>query len=570
MSWSQIIFKRILWVGILFATPCFAWTQTTIQQQKNSLRQAIATSEGKEKLDNYLKLTNVYFSECLDDKKRDTLFALYDEMDAEAKRQGNIKSIGTIKGNKIAVYSNRREYEQLISRAHQDLDFFEENEQWKAFYYVYSLLCRAYDKKGEHDKALAESQNMYEHAKKRDDIEGMGAALICIAQIYGSQRRYSEGEEYYRECIELYRSNPSFQSLMPNVFYSLGQNLIAQKRYDEAIQNTREYEETLRQLEKESGKGQHSAWINLWTSYCDIYRQTGEYDKAEIYLNKVDSITGGSFKLYNIRAQIAYGKGEYEKALEIIDKDLEEDSGGMEARGMKLMILIKMGEAEDAYNLFRDVIVRMDSLRNAEFNMQLNEVRAQYEVDKHIAEKQRNRNYFLFTLGGCALLIILLGGVVYYNRIITKKNRSLYQQIREQHRRDKEAEETKAQIPPQKLTREQKLYLELQRLMQTEKLFADPDIDRDKLAERLNTNRQYLTDSIKKETGLSFSQYITDWRLKYALELLARDSNFSLEGIASESGHSSYSSFFRAFTQKYGMSPSEYRKFSENKNVELQ
>lgn len=59
--------------------------------------------------------------------------------------------------------------------------------------------------------------------------------------------------------------------------------------------------------------------------------------------------------------------------------------------------------------------------------------------------------------------------------------------------------------------------------------------------------------------------YISDWRLNYSLQLLAENPDLSIEDIAEQSGHGAYSSFFRAFTRKYSMSPSDYRRFFRQK-----
>ncbi|GHT75994.1 hypothetical protein AGMMS50262_13000 [Bacteroidia bacterium] len=61
----------------------------------------------------------------------------------------------------------------------------------------------------------------------------------------------------------------------------------------------------------------------------------------------------------------------------------------------------------------------------------LEEMRTKYETDKHIAETQRNRNYFLFVLGGCILLALALGINIYYSRKIARKNRIMAGQIKE-------------------------------------------------------------------------------------------------------------------------------------------
>lgn len=62
-------------------------------------------------------------------------------------------------------------------------------------------------------------------------------------------------------------------------------------------------------------------------------------------------------------------------------------------------ILARMGRTDEAFALFDKIIAVNDTIKNVEINARFDELRIQYEVEKHIAGKERNRNYFLFALG---------------------------------------------------------------------------------------------------------------------------------------------------------------------------
>ena len=100
-------------------------------------------------------------------------------------------------------------------------------------------------------------------------------------------------------------------------------------------------------------------------------------------------------------------------------------------RKIKMEILARMGRIDDAFQLFDEIIATNDSLKNVEVNARFDELRTRYEVEKHIAEKERNFHYFLFALGICLVLTLLLAGVFYYNRVIAIKNRKLYERIKD-------------------------------------------------------------------------------------------------------------------------------------------
>ena len=78
----------------------------------------------------------------------------------------------------------------------------------------------------------------------------------------------------------------------------------------------------------------------------------------------------------------------------------------------------------------------------------------------------------------------------------------------------------------------------------------------------LNTNRTYLSQVIKEDFGTNFSDLINSYRAKYAAKLLEADASkksLSMDDIASLSGFSSKSSFFRVFKANMGVTPGRYK-----------
>ncbi len=68
----------------------------------------------------------------------------------------------------------------------------------------------------------------------------------------------------------------------------------------------------------------------------------------------------------------------------------------------------------------------------------------------------------------------------------------------------------------------------------------------------------------KKSTGQSFSEYLIDLRIGKAANLLLDKSNLNISEIAYRSGFNSQSLFNRLFLKKKGMTPSKFRKISNN------
>ena len=107
-------------------------------------------------------------------------------------------------------------------------------------------------------------------------------------------------------------------------------------------------------------------------------------------------------------------------------------------------------------------------------------------------------------------------------------------------------------------------------LIRENRYYLDKTLTLQKLATCLGTNRQYLSNYINQEKSMTFYDYINDFRLEEAKNLLDGvdgGRQYSIEDISSLSGFNSYSTFLRAFAKKYGQTPSKYLKdISERQN----
>ena len=164
-----------------------------------------------------------------------------------------------------------------------------------------------------------------------------------------------------------------------------------------------------------------------------------------------------------------------------------------------------------------------------------------------------------------ALLVILLIGVLFlrarkYNKVLLEKNRRLLADIEQREQEQQQTIEQLKAEPEENLTANQQLFRRICDLMDgPDHIYTDIDLDRNRLAQLLGTNEHYVTDAISTCTnGKSVNGFLNDYRLRYATRLLATTTD-AVAVIAELSGFSR-SSFFRVFSDAYGMSPSEYRK----------
>ena len=95
-------------------------------------------------------------------------------------------------------------------------------------------------------------------------------------------------------------------------------------------------------------------------------------------------------------------------------------------------------------------------------------------------------------------------------------------------------------------------------LFEKERVYLNPRLRLSELATLLGTNRTYLSQYFNQNCESTFYDFVNDYRIHHA-KLLLHSTDDTLETIAMNSGFNSLSTFRRAFVQREGMSPIEFR-----------
>lgn len=85
------------------------------------------------------------------------------------------------------------------------------------------------------------------------------------------------------------------------------------------------------------------------------------------------------------------------------------------------------------------------------------------------------------------------------------------------------------------------------------------DLTLEMIASKINFHPSYISRVFKKETGLSFSEYLLRYRIKNMKKVL-RETNMKIAEIAEMFHYNSSASFIRSFRKVEGMTPGQYRK----------
>lgn len=84
------------------------------------------------------------------------------------------------------------------------------------------------------------------------------------------------------------------------------------------------------------------------------------------------------------------------------------------------------------------------------------------------------------------------------------------------------------------------------------------DISIQSLSREFVINPNYISQLFRKNTGMTFTDYVTRLRIDYSSELLKK-TNFSIDEVAGKCGYTDYFYFIRVFKKITGRSPGQFR-----------
>ena len=92
-----------------------------------------------------------------------------------------------------------------------------------------------------------------------------------------------------------------------------------------------------------------------------------------------------------------------------------------------------------------------------------------------------------------------------------------------------------------------------------EENYYSNDLNINDISDKLEVTSSYLSKLLKKETGLSFIDYLTNIRIKKAMYIM-EDPTIKIYDVAELVGYSNQHYFCRAFKRVVGFSPTEYKR----------
>lgn len=243
------------------------------------------------------------------------------------------------------------------------------------------------------------------------------------------------------------------------------------------------------------------------------------------------------------------------------------------------LVYRNLGAYREALDCFEVYHKESDSIFSLERERSMSEMQVRYETQKkenQLRQKQyevlkERRKVQIACLLAAAIAAVLLVVWVLYRR----KN-ALYLRIVSQYQEAIRREKALAACDPAPVGRptgeqyarssltdekSRSLFLELERLMRSERIYRQQDLTKERLAEIAGCNRTYLSQVVNEQTGMNMVSYINSFRIQETVEMLsdAQNSGIPLKAVALEAGFSSLSTFYKLFRQTVGMTPLKFR-----------
>lgn len=129
---------------------------------------------------------------------------------------------------------------------------------------------------------------------------------------------------------------------------------------------------------------------------------------------------------------------------------------------------------------------------------------------------------------------------------------------------EEDAKRQAAEVVPQVTVTESPIerYAKALREAVAEKVYLEPGLELTDLADRIGTNRTYLSNIIHDEYGQNFSEFVNSRRISYAIKMMTEsEEQFPVRYVAMKCGYNSLQSFYNNFA-KYtgGKTPASFLK----------
>lgn len=391
--------------------------------------------------------------------------------------------------------------------------------------------------------------------------------------------------------------------------------------YDKATGLLPRYEDAVRRLETKEQIPDGLIDMRRASGYgmaAHLYAIKGEKDKAhEEYLKLCSTEYSKTPDAGQLTIPYLFEAGDYREALRKLQEEKKYWQANIDTISYsyiqnhlesELAVHEKLGDIRSANRVLHTIQTLNDSLRIRDRNEKALELAEIYKTNEQAAQLKEQENtirirtlIFSFT---ALLLVVAVGFIIRIlrdKRVIQKKNEAmigtidelmtyknelfirreenirLRDELRQFHEAQSQTnsgtedmqEPDSMQVeedssPTLELTENDRvLYDRLCHEIVSRKLYLNPDFNKSELMKEIHVPAYKFAALFKKFANHSFSQYVQECRLDYAISLMREHPQWSMDAVAKEA-QMSRAAFYKQFKKKYGMNPSTYTEKEES------
>ena len=360
--------------------------------------------------------------------------SVIDDYATEARRQHMYEDEAFALSLRTTLFYNNDMNDSIFESVPRDMGRVKILGIMPIYYEMWSRIANTYIFLNQNKLGLRETEEMYNDAKRQNNIFGMGLAYSIMGSAYANMRNFDQCIDVFQKSIDLLSTQKPLPSALPDTYTYYGDALNDMKEYQQLEQLTLRWHEFLvGYIEEHHLEGNPNADIN-WAYYYFACVQAnlgqGKLVEAEQNLNEAfrhisspDSYLGMKWLYY--MGQLRHLQGQQDKALDYNNQLMEllETSSDKSVRLLVMQqraeILQRMNRYEEAARLYHDLYQFSDSLNAQDTKDQLNEMNTMYQLDEKEMENERlqmekERDQFRFIIIVVSVIVLSLAIFLFF------------------------------------------------------------------------------------------------------------------------------------------------------------
>lgn len=233
-----------------------------------------------------------------------------------------------------------------------------------------------------------------------------------------------------------------------------------------------------------------------------------------------------------------------------------------------LQSYIEQGRLHEANTLYGKYVALDDTIKARNSDCALEEMSIAYHTYDLQKKVALQKSYIFSAIIILLLFAFIIVAIVIYTRKLKRLYKSARSRVDEFMERQDRLSPFQASSPKDDADTDVSAFCSLDARIKKDKPFLDYNFGRDELAAFAKLDKNKLTEVVKSGAKVTPNKYINQLRIVHAVELLRSKPGYSIESIAGDSGFGNRATFYRVFTDTFGITPVQYRRVQESEECD--